>query len=267
MDYFKNIIHERKIKRFFNASIKNLKCINYTKVKLQAPLHIITVTFNNELLLQKQIDLLKKNVLDEFVFIVADNSSNTKKRKLISEICKENQIVYIPLPLNPFASSDSHAACLNLLYNKYIKVEKPVYFGFIDHDIFAIQPHSIIDYLKKQPIYGHKQERTDYWYLWAGFCFFNYEKIKGYEIDFSTSIINDIWLDTGGANFNSLYVNLKPEDLEFPTHQYIDLREGNSIQSQKVEIIGDWLHSFNGSYWMEMSPKEQILMDYLNKYY
>lgn len=107
----------------------------------------------------------------------------------------------------------------------------------------------------------------DYWYLWAGFCFFNYENIKDYAINFSTTIIDNIRLDTGGANFNGLYKNLNKNDIRFPTHQYIDLREGNSIQSQKVEIIGDWLHSFNGSYWMEMSPKEQILMDYLNKYY
>lgn len=118
----------QKIKRFINVSIGHLKCINYTKVNLQAPLHIITITFNNELLLQKQIDLLKKNVTDKFVFIVADNSPNKKKRKLITKICTENNIVYIPLPVNPFISSDSHAACLNWMYKHYITVEKPTYF-------------------------------------------------------------------------------------------------------------------------------------------
>ena len=145
-------------------------------------------------------------------------------------------------------------------------IQKPSYFGFIDHDIFPIKIHSIINILKTQNVYGHKQERGDYWYLWAGLCFFNYEKINN-NLDFSTTIINDIWLDTGGANFMKLYKNLKKDKILFPSHQYINIREGDSIQSQKIEIIGEWLHSFNGSYWLEMAPKEQILMNYLNKNY
>lgn len=266
---FKNIFTKIKVKAFLTTTIKQLECINYNNQKNSTSLHIITVTFNNELLLQPQINLIKKNIIDSCEFIVADNSSNINKRKLISEICKKNNVTYIPLPNNPYKiGSNSHAICLNWMFKNYIQIKNPLYFGFIDHDIFPIMPHSIISYLDKQPIYGHWQGNKNYWYLWAGFCFFKYEKIKNKKINFSTTIINNNQVDTGGANYNSIYKDLDINKLNFPDSKYINLREnGESLQSNTIQLIGNWLHSFNGSYWMEMAPKEQLLYDYLKKYY
>lgn len=228
---------------------------------------IICITYNNPALLPLQWKLIKKNIEDPYHFLVADNSSDPKSRDAIAEFCLKNKILYIPLPPNPFKnSSQSHAVALNWLVKNYILLRKPAYFGFIDHDIFPIEAFSPAAYLSKQGVYGLYQERPPYWYLWAGFCFFNY---KGFDIslfDFMPGTVNGVNLDTGGKNWDAVYAKLDKTKINFPTQTYENLRDGEIAQSDKLERIGAWLHSFNGSYWMKVDAKEHLLEAYLNKY-
>lgn len=265
---FKNIFAKFKRNSFLKILLTDVKHENVSLEAKQDAIYIFTITYNNELLLQHQIDLLNKNLRDPFVFVVADNSPNPAKRDLIAEICRKNKIGYISLPKNPeIDGSDSHSICLNWLYKNYISLLKPHYFGFIDHDVFCIKSTSIIDTLRKQTVYGCYQGREGYWYLWAGLCFFDFKKTKDKKLDFSVCLIDDVKLDTGGANWYKLYSGLKKEELEFPKQEYVTLRDGESIQSSNVEIMDSWLHSFNGSYWLEMPEKENLLFDFLQKYY
>jgi hypothetical protein len=231
---------------------------------------IISVAYNNEMLLEHQIRLLNKNILDSFVFVVADNSSNVVKRKLIKSICEKYSVAYISLPQNPYAtSSNSHGIALNWLYRHVILKINPKYWGFIDHDIFPIVSHSLIATLKEQPVYGHLQTRGSYWYLWAGFSFFTLELVRNVNLNFMPVKVSNIMLDTGGGNWKSLFSALEKKRLKFPSHSYQVLGEGaiSCVQSSQIEIIGEWAHSFNGSYWLDAPPKENALNDFLSNFY
>jgi hypothetical protein len=230
------------------------------------PLHIIAITYNNEKLIAQQQRLIKKNVADNHLFIVADNSTDPIKRRKIAEACSLSGTGYIPLPPNPYQSgSNSHALSLNWLCKNYLPVVSPRYFGFIDHDIYPVKSHSLIHHLEKQLVYGPFQGGKEYWYLWAGLCFFDASLLEKYELDFTPANINGKYADTGGSNWYKLYRHLDRQKINFPDQTYIALREGNITQSDKMELIGDWLHSFNGSYWMSVPPKENLLFEYLNK--
>ncbi|MCW3076081.1 MAG: hypothetical protein JWO32_690 [Bacteroidetes bacterium] len=257
IQYFKN-------KKFLNIPLSETEQCNVS-VNNKVPLHIFTVAFNNDLLLTHQIRLLKKYLTDDFVFIVADNSSDKEKRKKIKEICENNNIGYIAMPKNPFKMcSDSHGICLNWIFKNYISVIEPKYFGFLDHDVYPVKITSVVNKLEEQDVYGHRQGMHDYWFLWPGLSFFKFSKVKGVPLNFLTSALGKRHLDTGGANWKLFFYKLNSERIKFPSHQYINLREGEVVQSDKMELIGDWLHSFNGSYWMNVKPKENDLFNYLN---
>jgi hypothetical protein len=262
------IVKNLKSTLFLKKNLSEVKHENVSLEKKSGAVYIFTVTFNNDMLLQHQIDLFNKNMKDSFVFVVADNSSIPTKRELIADVCRNNKIPYISLPKNPVKDgSGSHAICLNWLYKNFVSIVKPDYFGFIDHDVFCIKPGSLKEILTRQPVYGCYQGREQYWYLWAGFCFFHYSELQDKKFDFSACEIGSINLDTGGANWKGIYSGIKKEDLIFPKQEYVTIRQGDSIQSSNVEVIDNWLHSFNGSYWLEMPEKENILFDFLQKYY
>jgi hypothetical protein len=261
--YLRHYLPERK---FYRIGLTQVKTFNIPANAAEIPLHIITVTFNNELLLAQQQRLIQKHVSDKHLLIVADNSPDESKRRKIAELCERAGTAYISLPENPHSiGSNSHAACLNWMFRNYIHQIKPRYFGFIDHDIYPIKSHSIINYLIKQPIYGAWQGGSMYWYLWAGLCFFNSDSVKKFKFDFTPTHIAGNFADTGGSNWKHIYRHLEREKIYFPPQSYLSLREGNIPQSDKMELIGEWLHSFNGSYWMNVPPKENVLLDYLNK--
>ena len=228
---------------------------------------IVCVTYNNPELIKHQFHLLKKYFKGSYNFLIADNSSDKNARKQIEEYCKTQSISYISLPTNPYKTgSQSHAASINWVMRNYIGVKQPDYFGFIDHDIFPVEPFSVEDILKKQSIYGLLQQRESLWYLWAGFCFFNFKSFDVSQMDFMPGPVNGIALDTGGKNWDLVYSKIKSDSIEFPKQTYQNLREGNVAQSDKLEIIGNWVHSFNGSYWMKVDKKEHLLEQYLKQY-
>lgn len=268
MFFVTKFIQNFKNKTFLKTGFSKLDYINIPAKAVPNQIQIITITYNNETLLLHQLKLLQKNVTDNFVFIVADNSPLKIKREAIRKICKENNIGYVGLPKNPYTmSSSSHGICINWMYQNYISKIEPEYFGFIDHDIFPIKPHSLINILKRQGIYGAWQGNKEYWYLWAGLCFFSWQLVKKTKLNFMPTTIGTKQVDTGGANWRDLYSKLNMDKIEFPQGHYVNLREGDVTQSDKMEILGDWLHSFNGSYWMEVKAKENELNEYLKKMY
>lgn len=141
----------------------------------QSSLDLVSIAFNNEIVITYQIKLLKKYLIDDFSYTVVDNSSKPDKQKLIAQICIDNGVNYLLPPSNPFlgeVGSGSHGATLNWAYNNFITHRKPQYFGFLDHDIFPVERTSILEKLHGVPIYGKIDVRGDKWYLWSGFSFF-----------------------------------------------------------------------------------------------
>lgn len=224
---------------------------------------IVTIAFNNEQVIFYQNELLKKNFKDSYNYIVADNSNNPQKQKLIFDLCKKQNISYIRIQqVNPkgYFPSLSHAYALNWMYENYIKKRKANYFGFIDHDLFPIKPVNIIHFLDKNPLYGLLQERGDKWYLWPGFNFFASQALQGKKIDFMPCT----GLDAGGSNWSCLYSNYDKNTLMPIKHRYKELCEGNTIQETAVEIFNDqWLHILRASELEENNAKNDLVLKML----
>lgn len=245
-------------KLFINSDENNSSGYNVTERPEGDVIDIISIAFNNPKVIEQQIRLVRKNVLDLFVFAVADNSSDDNSRKKIYELCKTAQIPYIRIPDNPYIEkkcSYSHGVALNWVYRHYICKRNTAFFGFVDHDIFPIRPHHIIPNLVGKKVYGHLQTRDDKWYLWPGFCFFERSETLNKKLDFRPKKN----LDTGARNWLTLYKNITLSELIIPPHSYGKLRDGDCVQSDGYEVIGDWLHTFNASHWIEADGRDDLI--------
>jgi hypothetical protein len=210
---------------------------------------IVTVAFNNLQTIDLQNKFLKKYLIDDYFYLVVDNSSDIKTSRAIREYCQNNKLAY----MRPFfciyrTGSKSHGSALNWIYRFFIKNGNFRYFGFIDHDLYPAKKTSILRYIENQPIYGLLQERDEKWYLWAGFCFFDRDYLSDKHVDFfpQPGVV-----DTGGMNYYSLYRNMDKSGLEFPRQAYLRITDSKIVQEGNVEFLGDWLHTFNASGWLQ----------------
>jgi hypothetical protein len=227
---------------------------------------LITVAFNNMQTIEQQIYFVRKYMGEEkYNYIIADNSTDRTVRKAIESFCAENKISYIRLPKNYLTEirrgSYSHGTALNWIYRHVVKKRQPCYFGFIDHDLFPIQPVSPIEKLARQPIYGAIEARNSYWYLWAGLCFFRFDFAKNKRIDFLPVKPKDIYLDTGGGNWYSIYSQIDKDSLEHVSwhHQLIEGTETDEDSWMHSMIgYGDdcWLHTMGGSNYNQISEQQ-----------
>jgi len=214
---------------------------------------IITVAFNNKEVLEVQHKYLKDNLLDNFDYLIADNSSNPDIRKKIEQFCKENNISYILLPKNPltkFRASGSHGIALNWCYRNLIKKYKPKYFGFLDHDLFPLVKTNIIPEIR-DGFYGVVRKREDkFWYMWPGFSFFEFDKCKKYKFNFFPyhTGIDNIFLDTGGSNYKTIFSKIDKNTFHYAKSILVDLNTKQKLAagndtSRTFEIIENaWLH-------------------------
>lgn len=232
---------------------------------------LITIAFNNDLVIELQIEYLRRYVQDEFSHIVCDNSSDSEKSENIRKICEENNVAYLRLPknhLNIIGPSYSHAAALNYVYRNVVSKRIPKYFGFIDHDLFPIAPISIAQYLQKQPCYGAKRQRGDFWYLSAIMSFFSTDFLKNRKVDFMPiKPDGKTYLDSGGGNWTDIYSKLDLGGLCFASERMEDFRPGGNRHSDQIEIFDNvWLHTINGSYWKEVQSKDSLIENILHQY-
>lgn len=80
------------------------------------PLDLVTIAFNNEIVIDYQIKLIRKYFSDDYQYTVVDNSSDESRQKRIETICVENGVNYLLPPQNPFygqLGSPSHGITLN----------------------------------------------------------------------------------------------------------------------------------------------------------
>lgn len=220
-------------------------------------LDIVVVAFNDSELIKAQHQALVKNLKDDFCYSVFDNSTRQDKRTEIKSLCAALGIGYIDLPKNPYSGCDpssSHGLALNWAYKNYIKPRQARYFGTLDHDVFLTKPSSIVLHLKTQPVYGHLQERGELWYLWPGFSFFNHEFVAAKKLNFMPYKN----LDTGGANWQTVFSQIAKSGLEAPPHWYQSLTGGDDTQADKVEWFGDWLHVINASNWKQVKTAKDF---------
>jgi hypothetical protein len=263
----RNFFNKIKQERFLNKKAEDFYSSGFDAAVFKPDFLIMTIAFSNANVIRHQVRLLNKNVTDKFTHVIIDNSDIEEQSRKIEMVCREFDRPYIKLRGNFHGrGSNSHALALNWAYRQLVLRYKPDYFGFLDHDIYPIAPESIITKLEKQQVYGHLQYRENYWYLWAGLCFFKRTELFTKESDFAAGPVNGVNLDTGGMLYKTVFSKLDKSKIEFPEQRYERLREGELVQSDQVEYIGNWMHSFNGSYWIEIKDKEKELEDLINQY-
>lgn len=277
------------LRRYYKSGAPVIENTSLDEVADRNILGIVTIAFNNELVIKHQILLLRKYLVDSFEYTVVDNSQDEKKSKLIQQICHQNDTGYIKLPQNPLqyknaglSPSWSNGMALNWAYHNYIRRRNYCHFGFIDHDVFPIRKTSIVEYLIRSPIYGLIQTRNNKWYLWPGFSFFRTESLKHKKINFSVMK----GLDAGGGNWRSIYRKYNKESLPNIECYYADIKDliamerkdwhkhktvmelnyrNNPkapclvLESRLIEFMGDWMHTFNASNWLKTKDASKML--------
>lgn len=232
-------------------------------------IELYIVAFNNDRLIKNQIEFLRKNCLDNYKLIIADNSTNKEVSKKIYELCKNNHIDYIKLPKNDkIQLSRSHWYSLNYLMKNFILTSEIPYFGLLDHDCFLIKKTSFVEKLKKQKVYGAliDSDFLSFWkfkinYLWNRWivwpwCAFYDKSIfkKWYDFTPSKRYIPLSFLDTWGWNWKYIYKYYNKDELQLP-HK-IHVKKFEYIWDEffhiywawyrKDEIISEWLKELEG---------------------
>lgn len=262
--------------------IENYYSSDYDK---ESNIDLITVSFNNPIIIDYQIKLFRKYLQGSFCHIVCDNSNMEERAKQIREVCVKNNITYIhcePKKI-PHGYADSHGIALNWIYYSIVRKRKNN-FAFLDHNIFPIKPLNIESYLEKAELAGRVYEQSGIWYLWPGFSFFRYNVLKNIRVNFRRHrkwyIFKVPIVDTGSGNWYSLYSKYNKElvnNIYFNGWNVADNKpleaneaQGKFIQEKMVEYSMDnkWFHSICGAEWRDVKGKNKIvykmLDDFLN---
>ncbi len=204
---------------------------------------MVTIAFNDPEVVQVQAKLIQRFTQDS-IHVVADNSSDDSAAKSIEENCRAANVQYVRLPNNPWqgqsVASRSHGQAMNWVWQRIHLIAEPTAFGFIDHDLFPTTACDPFEPLLRHAFYGDKRWASDRWFLWAGFCFFRFQDVASLKLDFSQDWF--LGLDTGGANWDSLYRRTDPARLPDRPVYPIDILPDIAMKKAYVEWRGDWLH-------------------------
>ncbi|MDR1516964.1 MAG: hypothetical protein LBS52_02500 [Dysgonamonadaceae bacterium] len=246
---------------------------------------IVTVAFNDERLIDKQSDLVKKHIRDEnYTQIIVDNSTDKGKRRLIRDLCIRKNLVYVPVPRHihrliatrVFGGALSHAAALNWAYYNLLKEREMPIILFLDHDMMPMNDYRISEALGNQDFYGVKRDRADGWYVWAGFCAFRFAALSRIKPNFLPIMVKNTFLDTGGGNYPVLYRDYNIGKINFAPAKIYRIRkpEGNSKRDYSyhldcVQVIDRcWLHIIQASNFAKIKGKDDmvnLVLDNLDK--
>jgi|JI10StandDraft_1071094.scaffolds.fasta_scaffold214601_2 hypothetical protein len=260
-----------------NDQSENLLVLDSTNSEID----LVTIAFNNPLMIEYQIQLLRKNITDKFTHIIADNSTDDSIRKVISKLCKSYQVGYVSIPVNNYFRNKSHGAAMHWVYKNVVKKRNTLYFGFLDHDIFPTEPYSILSRMKNN-IYGRVihsympngyndkiSTEFPYWSLWAGFYFLKSDliynaNVYGFNFD-PKSFQKGSYLDTGGGLWD-VFMSKMPYPGELATYSAVKFRESevSNIKTDYYEKVDNWVHFVNISNWYT-TPNAKEKNDFIIK--
>lgn len=197
------------------------------------------IAFNTPWVIDVATRMAAKNL--NGTLIVCDNSRNRAARVEIERICRERGVPYIGLPFSlERHPCRSHGIAINWVYYNIIQPLEPRVFGFLDHDLFPLQPLDLAALVAEQPVYGKFRSTRWGWYLWAGFCVFDRAAIATCAPDFNTDIPR--LLDTGGRNWLQIYRRLDRAGLRFSNVCAEWLKHPVDGTMVQIELVDDCLH-------------------------
>ena len=203
---------------------------------------LVTVAFGDAQCLELQLFLVGGLVRHD-LHIVADNSVDEASARENRSACTTSGAAYIRLPTNPWTAknpSRSHGTALNWVWRHVLQPAGPAVFGFLDQDLFPTQRCDPFEPLSRVAFHGDLRWAGPRWFLWAGYCFFQYNAVSGKPLDFGLDWFAG--LDTGGANWEVLYRHVDPNSLpQRPITGFAAL-PGIELRKAYCEWRGDWLH-------------------------
>jgi len=276
----KQFIHDRAFNAYSRLAFRLAKwyplCKRAEKGE-HCEMLILTVAYNNEQLIERQIELIRDNIKDEdYRYMVADNSTSRQKRMAIKQICQNHGVSYIAIPkaiciLTNHQCAVSHGAALNWVYYHFLRKIKPKRFAVIDHDIFPVKPYNLTSALGEKDFYGVSRSCGEEWYLWPGWCIFNFDKFTT-KPNFEPIYTKKNFLDTGGSNYPRYYYKYNTKDIPFPvvkTWRYKKTeglnRHCDILHSDYIQVVDkSWLHIINGSNYANIPGKEDMIHQVLS---
>jgi len=221
---------------------------------------VVTVAFENPLMINFQSEAMSKHFLDA-VYVVADNSRTPEKSQEIKQLCESRCLHYLKLPENLVQHGNrNHSMALQWLFERLVKKSGFSKFGFLDHDLIPIKEVKSLR-ISDFPVYGLKWEselKNGAWSLWAGFSFFNLNKLsKTAHFNFLYDFSNG--LDTGGRNYRSIFrfIQSDTQSLARSSFEWSKTSAGNRFEL----IDGEWLHFGGAGYLEDYDAKIQDFID------
>jgi hypothetical protein len=209
---------------------------------------LVAVAFDDPGFVERQIALVRRNV-PGCLHLIADNSADEAAAARIEAAASSAGCAYVKLRPGPWRKPEdggrSHALAMNWVWRNLLRPARPAAFGFIDHDIFPMRPTDPFAQLGQHAVVGQLRNRSgrERWYLWAGFCFFRFDAVQRTKLNFSLD-----WaagLDSGGANWFSLYRRLAPADVLDTGMTVEAIAHDLGDHALRLEWIGAWLHLGN----------------------
>ena len=263
-DGFKQVRNDLLLNHYIKSGT-GIHSIQHKKPNADSPI-IISIAFNKPAIIQLLIEKFRINV-SQAILLVADNSSDFKKRSAIEQICRKQNIAYLSLPPNKTRHANrSHGMAMQWCYERIIKTLQPEIFGFIDHDLIPLSHFDIRQKVgtKLQAFYGAKwiSQKTSAWQLWAGYCFFHYPSTASrYKLNFLYDF--SIGLDTGGRNYQALYKHFDITTYTLAADQFLTGKV-DGIERQFHRIDQTWLHLGGAAHRTGFAKDWQNIDDTLN---
>jgi hypothetical protein len=227
----------------------------------------IAIAYNVPAMIAWQLRFTRRN-LTAMTYVVVDNSSDAEEAAEIRALCAAHDAPYLRAPPNPYGgagASRSHGLALNWAWRNLVKRAQPPVFAFIDHDMLPVAPSDLCAAVAAQPFHGRIMLRGERWYLWAGFCVFDFAKVAALELDFRQDWFNE--LDTGGANWSVLYRRFDLQELyarnAFASVSVEPVDPADPSVGSIERIAGDWIHVGNASGWAPIEPGKPARVDAL----
>jgi hypothetical protein len=203
---------------------------------------MVTIAFNDAEATGWQIRLVSRYLPDK-LHVVADNSIDDAAATRICGLCRSRRLPYLRLPpigWRRAAGSRSHGLALNWVWTNLVLPARPQALGFLDHDLFPTTTDDPFRHLSRQDFYGYVRSAGERWFLWAGYCFFRFDRVCGRPLDFGQDWFKG--LDTGGGNWEVLYRRVERAGLAEATHHQFPYRDGLPLPDAAMERIDSWLH-------------------------
>ena len=222
---------------------------------------LVTVAFNDPEVIAWQIALIARHVPDA-LHVIADNSNQATAAERIRTICDANSVTCIPVPGCPFGTKPqeggkSHGYALNWTWRNVVVPSQPNMVGFLDHDVFPLEPTDPFRMLDTAVVAGKVRiaDSGGRWYLWPGFAFFHLGRLPRTDLNFGRDWLDGF--DTGGLNWSVLYRHLREREVFSASVRHHPVAPDVPIQEALYERIDEWLHEANHRTPVSLPPERR----------